>query len=100
MDNSFRLLSDPGLLPVNRRLLLVCGAVTKVEIYKVLIGYSRFLCQIFEVRHRAFIKINGYLALCFAVVGATLSFGKIIFFSHAIPPYTVCAQLWSPFGLR
>jgi hypothetical protein len=72
MDNSFRLLSAPGLLPVNRRLLLVCGAVTKVEIYKVLIGYSRFLCQIFEVRNRAFIKINGYLALCFAVVGATL----------------------------
>jgi hypothetical protein len=74
--------------------------LAQVKIDQVLTGNSGFLCQILEVRNRAFIKIDGYLTLCFTVIGATLSFGKIIFFSHAIRPHVAYVQISSPFELR
>ena len=73
MDHSFCILLAPGLLPVDRRLFLVCGAVTKVQVYKILIGDSRFLGQILKVGNRSLIQIYCDLPLGLVVVGAALA---------------------------
>ena len=74
MDSRFCILLAPRLLPVNRRLLLICRAVTKVQIYKILIGDSRFLGQSLKVGYCPLIEIYCELALGFAVVGTALTF--------------------------
>jgi hypothetical protein len=54
MDNRFFVILASSLLPVNRGLFLVFGAVTKVQVYMILIGNSGFLVQSLKVGDRPF----------------------------------------------